>query len=106
MERQRFSKKTVKQKKTFEGILNSYKKSFLDLKNLKDLHSLASQEKDEETLEDCLKKLARFYKKLKQVKLIAFYLGRTMAMIFISKYTLEQVVPKARIGLICFVECI
>ena len=45
-------KKTVKQKKIFEDILNSYKKSNNDLNNLKDLYILASQEKDEETIQD------------------------------------------------------
>ena len=50
-------KKTVKQKKIFEDILNSYKKSFKDLNNLKDLYSLASQEKDEDTIQDCNKKI-------------------------------------------------
>ena len=49
-------KKTVKQKKIFENILNSYQKSLNDLSNLKDLYFLASQEKDEETIHDCIKK--------------------------------------------------
>ena len=33
-------------KKKFEDILNSYKKTLKELNNLKDLYSLASQEKD------------------------------------------------------------
>ena len=49
-------KKTVKQKKIFEDILKSYKKTLNDLANLKDLHSLASQEKDEDTIKDCNKR--------------------------------------------------
>ena len=48
-------KKTVKQKKIFEDILNTYKKLVKDLNNLKDLHSLASEEKDEDTINDCIK---------------------------------------------------
>ena len=52
-------KKTVKQK-IFEDILNIYKKSLNDLNNLKDLFSLASQEKDEDTIQDCTKKLIKF----------------------------------------------
>ena len=50
-------KKTLKQKKIFEEILNSYKKSVKDLDNLKDLFNLALQEKDDETIEDCEKKI-------------------------------------------------
>ena len=50
-------KKTVKQKKIFEDILLSYKKSLNDLNNLKDLFALASQEKDYDTIQDCNKKL-------------------------------------------------
>ena len=48
-------KKTVKQKKIFEDILNSYTKSLKDFNNLKDLYALASQEKDEDTIQDCEK---------------------------------------------------
>ena len=50
-------KKTVKQKKIFENIFNSYQKSLKDLNNLKDLYNLASQEKDEDTIQDCIKKI-------------------------------------------------
>ncbi len=46
-------KKIVKQKKIFEDILNSYKNSFKDLNNLKDLYTLALEEEDEDTLKDC-----------------------------------------------------
>ena len=56
-------KKTVKQKKIFEDILNSYKKFSKDLNNLKDLYALASQEKDEETIQDCNKKTEQILEK-------------------------------------------
>ena len=56
-------KKTVKQKKIFEDILNSYNKSLKDLNNLKDLYLLASQEKDEETIQDCNEKIEQILKK-------------------------------------------
>ena len=59
-------KKTVKQKKIFENILNSYKKSLNDLENVKDLHALASQEKDEETVTDCKKKVEQILKEIKK----------------------------------------
>ena len=50
-------KKTVKQKKIFEYILDSYNNSLKDLNNLKDLYALASQEKDDETIQDCNKQI-------------------------------------------------
>ena len=55
-------KKTLKNKKIFEDILNSYKKSSNDLNNLKDLYSLAVAEKDEETIQDCNNKIGKFLK--------------------------------------------
>ena len=45
-------KKTVKQKKIFEDILNSYKNSLKDINNIKDLFNLALQEKNEEIKND------------------------------------------------------
>ena len=53
-------KKTVKQKKFFEDILNSYTKSLKDFNNLKDLSHLASQEKDDDTIHDCEKKFQKY----------------------------------------------
>ena len=50
-------KKTVKQKKIFEDILNSFNVSSKELANLKDLYSLASKEKDDETIKDCFNKI-------------------------------------------------
>ena len=38
-------KKTVKEKKIFENILNSYQATFQEVKNLKDLYSLALEVK-------------------------------------------------------------
>ena len=46
-------KKTVKEKKKYEIILKSYKKSLDDINNLKDLYSLALDEKNEDILSDC-----------------------------------------------------
>ena len=39
------AKKTIKQKKIFENILNSYKNSLKEITNLEDLFNLAMQEK-------------------------------------------------------------
>ena len=58
MERSRLSKKTVKQKKFFEDILNSSDKLKKELENVKDLFNLATEEKDEEIIKDCFKKIS------------------------------------------------
>jgi peptide chain release factor 2 len=68
-------KKTVKQKKIFEDILNSYKKSNNDLNNLKDLYILASQEKDEETIQDCTKKIIQILQDIKRSEINCFLSG-------------------------------
>ena len=68
-------KKTVKQKKIFEDILKSYKKTLNDLANLKDLHSLASQEKDEDTIKDCNKKIEQIYEEIKKSEMNCFLSG-------------------------------
>ena len=68
-------KKTVKQKKIFEEILNSYKKFLKDLYNLKDLHLLASQEKDEETIQDCNKKILQILQEIKKSEINCFLSG-------------------------------
>ena len=41
-------KKTIKKKKTYEYILNSYKNTSEEIINLKDLYNLAVEEKDDE----------------------------------------------------------
>ena len=61
MENKSLAKKTIKQKKTFEEILESYKVSFQEVSNLKDLFNLATQEKDEEIIEDCKNKLDEIF---------------------------------------------
>ena len=68
-------KKTVKQKKFFEDILNSYKKSLQDIKNLKDLYSLALEENDEETIKDCNKKIEQISFDIKKSEINCFLSG-------------------------------
>jgi len=65
-------KKTVKQKKIFENIFNSYQKSLKDLNNLKDLYNLASQEKDEDTIQDCIKKIEQILSDIKKNEINCF----------------------------------
>ena len=57
------------------SIINSYNKSLKDLNNLKDLYLLASQEKDEETLKDCNKKIEQILKGIKATEVKCFLSG-------------------------------
>ena len=68
-------KKIVKEKKLYENIINSYKNSETEIKNLKDLRNLGNEEKDEEVLEDCKKKLDLIYKKIKKTEINCFLSG-------------------------------
>jgi len=68
-------KKTVKQKKIFEDILISYKKSLSEINNLKDLYNLASQEKDDETIQDCNIKIDQIHKDIKKSEVNCFLSG-------------------------------
>ena len=54
-------KKTVKEKKIYEDILNSYQNSFQEINNLKDLYNLAFEEKNEDILEDCVIKINQLF---------------------------------------------
>ena len=68
-------KKTVKQKKFFEDIINSYKKQVKDLDNVRDLHNLALEENDDATIEDCNKKIFKILKDIKKNETICFLSG-------------------------------
>ena len=52
-----------------------YNKSLKDLDNLKDLHVLASQEKDEDTIQDCYKKIIQILKDVKKTEINCFSSG-------------------------------
>ena len=68
-------KKTVKEKKIFEEILNSYKKTSDDIINLKDLYNLAQEEKNEEILKDCGDKIDQLLKVSKKIEINCFLSG-------------------------------
>jgi peptide chain release factor 2 len=68
-------KKTVKQKKIFEDILNSYKQSLTEINNLKDLFLLATEEKDEEMVQDCDLKIDQILKSSKKSEIDCFLSG-------------------------------
>ena len=68
-------KKTVKQKKIFENILNSYNHSLNEINNIKDLFNLATQEKDDEIIEDCNQKIEQILQDIKKNEINCFLSG-------------------------------
>ena len=68
-------KKIVKEKKIFETILNSYKNSFKEINNLKDLRNLALEEKNDEILQDCDLKVDKLFKIIKKAEINCFLSG-------------------------------
>ena len=68
-------KKKKKKKKKFEEIFNSYEKLFKDLSNLKDLYTLALKEKDDETIQDCDKKVLQILQEIKKSEIDCFLSG-------------------------------
>ena len=75
LERPKFSKKNSKAKKFFEDILNSYNKLNNELENTKDLFDLATQEKDEMTVQDCVKKISNILLEIKRTETSCFLSG-------------------------------
>ena len=68
-------KKIVQEKKTYENILNSYKNTLDELQNLKDLHSLALEEKNEEILDECSLKINNLLDISKKAEISCFLSG-------------------------------
>ena len=68
-------KKTVKEKKIYENILNSYQSSFQEINNLKDLYNLASEERNDEILQDCDIKINQLLKTSKKIEIDCFLSG-------------------------------
>ena len=68
-------KKTVKKKKFFEDILKSYKILSKDLNNIKDLFKLAFEEKDEEIIKECQRKISDVLLEIKKNETNCFLSG-------------------------------
>ncbi|MBD1150578.1 peptide chain release factor 2 [Pelagibacterales bacterium SAG-MED29] len=68
-------KKTVKEKKIYEDILNSFKSSTNEIKNLRDLYNLALEEKNDEILKDCDDKIEQLLKQIKKNEINCFLSG-------------------------------
>jgi len=72
---QNLVKKTVKKKNFFSNILNSYKKQLKDLENIKDLYVLALNEKNEEIIQECNKKILKIFSEIKKNEINCFLSG-------------------------------
>ena len=68
-------KKTVKEKKIYEDILQSHHQYLKEINNLKDLYKLALDEKNEEILEDCTIKADQLFKNIKDIEISCFLSG-------------------------------
>ena len=70
-----FAKRVVKQKKIFEDLLKSFNNFSNEISNLKELYNLASQEKNDEIIEDCLSKSQSIYQAIKKNEISCFLSG-------------------------------
>ena len=67
--------KTIKEKKNFENIISSYTNNLNEVNNLKDLHNLASEEKNDDILQDCDLKLIQLLNLVKKDETSCFLSG-------------------------------
>ncbi len=68
-------KKTVKQKKRFQDILQGYKDALKDFYDVKDLFSLASQENNQEIIDECILKINLLQQEIKKIEIQCFLSG-------------------------------
>jgi len=99
-------KKTVKQKKVFEDILNSYQNSNSDFNNLKDLYALAVEEKNDEIINDCNQKIDQIDKDIKKSEIKCFLSGDDDDYNIYLEIHAGAGGTEVRTGLICLGECI
>ena len=69
------SKKQLNKKRIFEDIINSYKDIVKEVDNLKDLFQLASQEKNDEIIEDCNQKILNIINIIRKIEINCFLSG-------------------------------
>ncbi len=72
---QNLAKSTIKQKKMLEEISYSYENSMTEIKNIKDLFQLASAEKNDEVIAECINKIHVIHKKIKKSEISCFLSG-------------------------------
>jgi len=65
----------LRQKKNYETIIKSYKKSFSEIKNLEELYKLANQEKNVEIIDECNINLNTILTEIKKNEIYCFLSG-------------------------------
>ncbi len=65
----------MRQKKNYETIIKSYKKSFSEIKNLEELYKLANQEKNVEIIDECNINLDTILTEIKKNEIYCFLSG-------------------------------
>ena len=65
----------MRQKKNYETIIKSYKKSFSEIKNLEELYKLANQEKNVEIIDECNINLNTILTEIKKNEIYCFLSG-------------------------------
>ena len=68
-------KKILKEKNFYSNLISSYKNIHKEFKNLKDLHSLGNEEKNEEIISDCELKIIEILKDIKKLEVACFLSG-------------------------------
>ena len=73
-------KKILKEKNFYSNLISSYKNIHKEFKNLKDLHSLGNEEKNEEIISDCEIKIIEILKDIKKLEVACFLSGENDAL--------------------------
>ena len=82
-------------------ISDGYKNSLKDIQDLKDLFSLATQEKNQEIVDDCISKINLIHEKIKKVENTMFSIRENDDLNIYLKYMLERVELKVKTGQTC-----
>ena len=80
LERSKKVKNILKEKKFLEDLISSYKSCKSDIRNLKELYSLGTEEKNDDVIKDCELKLLKLSKDLKQLEVTCFLSGENDAL--------------------------
>ncbi len=68
-------KKILKEKNLYESIINSFKESTSEIRNLKDIYTLGRDENNEEIINDCISKVDIILNKIKKSETSCFLSG-------------------------------
>ncbi len=68
-------KSILKEKKFYENLILSYKNFKKEINNLKELHSLGNEEKNDDVIKDCENKLVEIIDKIKKLEVTCFLSG-------------------------------